>query len=251
MRPVIGITGRRKKGHQIAGMIDSLHEFDMALFIEAYWRAVIAAGGLPVGLSLDLPAAESVHALDGILLTGGDDVDPGRYGATPHAETHADPLRDMHEFDLLEQAKLHDIPVLCICRGVQVANVFFGGTLHQHLPAHADFDKPLQHVHGVEFVADSALRAMYGESVDVNSLQPSGHRPGRRGTGSHRGCDRWHSRSNRKYRYEPRWRAVAPRDAPDGTNRSRVHLAHRTGRCPPSLSCSTTAITLRTAWSGR
>lgn len=152
-------------------MLESMVDYDMALFIEAYWRAVIAAGGLPVGLSLDLPAAESAPALDGILLTGGGDVDPARYGADPHPETQApDPVRDAHEFELLEAARELDIPVLCICRGVQVANVFFGGTLHQDLPPHAEFDKPDVHVHEVGFDDGSVVGGLYGGDVKVNSL---------------------------------------------------------------------------------
>lgn len=171
MRPVIGITGRRKQGRDIVGMLDSMADYDMAMFVEAYWRAVIAAGGLPVGLSLDLPGAESAPALDGILLTGGGDVDPALYGAEAHPETQTpDPVRDEHEFELLAAAKELDIPVLCICRGVQVANVFFGGTLHQDVPPHAGFDQPDAHVHEVEFDKASVLGGLYGATTKVNSL---------------------------------------------------------------------------------
>lgn len=171
MRPVIGITGRRKKGHNIDGMIESMYEHDFTVFIDAYWRAIIAAGGLPVGLSLDLPASESAPALDGILLTGGVDVDPARYGQDAHEETNTpEPERDEHELGLMEQAQKLDIPVLCICRGIQVANVFYGGTLIQDVPPHAHFDKPDGHVHEVDFVEDSVIGSLYGGPTKVNSL---------------------------------------------------------------------------------
>lgn len=152
-------------------MIESMYDYDMAVFIEAYWRAIIAAGGLPVGLSLDLPAAESAPALDGILLTGGADVEATRYGQVPHeANNPAEPVRDDHELALMEEAQRLDIPVLCICRGMQVANVFFGGTLVQDVPPHAHFDQPDGHVHEVEFVDDSTLGSLYGGPTKVNSL---------------------------------------------------------------------------------
>jgi gamma-glutamyl-gamma-aminobutyrate hydrolase PuuD len=72
---------------------------------------------------------------DALILIGGPDVDPRRYGQAPHEMTRpASQRRDAFEFAVLEGAERRDIPVLAICRGVQVLNVSRGGTLHQHLP---------------------------------------------------------------------------------------------------------------------
>jgi putative glutamine amidotransferase len=78
---------------------------------------------------------ETLEPFDGLVLIGGGDVDPARYGQAPHSEVYGlDPDRDALEVDLLLEADRCHMPVLGICRGLQVVNVAFGGTLHQHLP---------------------------------------------------------------------------------------------------------------------
>jgi gamma-glutamyl-gamma-aminobutyrate hydrolase PuuD len=80
-------------------------------------------------------ARRAVDGIDGLLLTGGADVEPGRYEAEAQATTQAArPDRDDWETDLLAEALARDLPVLAICRGLQVLNVAAGGTLHQHVP---------------------------------------------------------------------------------------------------------------------
>ncbi len=104
-----------------------------------YIEAVQAAGGLALLLPPD-PAltddpAQALELIDGLLLVGGPDLDPTFYGAPDHpeAEEHQ-PERDAFELSLLAGARERDIPVLGICRGMQVINVAAGGSLHQHLP---------------------------------------------------------------------------------------------------------------------
>lgn len=103
-----------------------------------YVRSVVRAGGLPL---LALPAegfdaGRALSGLDGLVLPGGRDVDPSRYGATARPEVDApDPVRDDFEIALLHAARHAGLPVLAICRGMQVANVALGGTLWQDLPA--------------------------------------------------------------------------------------------------------------------
>jgi putative glutamine amidotransferase len=76
-----------------------------------------------------------LSTLDALVLTGGPDVDPARYGAEPHEATgRPRPARDAWEEELCRGALARDLPVLAICRGLQVLNVALGGTLHQHLP---------------------------------------------------------------------------------------------------------------------
>jgi putative glutamine amidotransferase len=82
---------------------------------------------------------EILEPFDGLLLVGGGDVDPGRYGAEPGELLYGvEPDRDEFEVALLRAADRLALPTLCICRGMQVMNVAFGGTLHQHLPDHTD-----------------------------------------------------------------------------------------------------------------
>jgi putative glutamine amidotransferase len=107
-----------------------------------YVDAVVASGGVPFQLPLcdvgaqDGIAEDQVAPLDGLILSGGSDIVPFFFGEEPHpalAETM--PLRDHHEFALLAAARARHIPVLAICRGIQVLNVALGGTLYQDLPA--------------------------------------------------------------------------------------------------------------------
>jgi putative glutamine amidotransferase len=104
-----------------------------------YVHAIEAAGGFPVLLPL-WQEPESVlllrGRLDGLLLMGGGDVDPERYGEARHPETQPpEGARDRVEVELLRQALDDDLPLLGICRGIQVLNVVQGGTLVQHIPA--------------------------------------------------------------------------------------------------------------------
>ncbi|UUY03125.1 gamma-glutamyl-gamma-aminobutyrate hydrolase family protein [Svornostia abyssi] len=111
---------------------------DEALVLPAgYVRAVHAAGGISLALAPGQPAgaAELLDLVDGLLLVGGTDVDPDAYDAAPHPETDApDRDRDGFEFDLARAALARDLPLLAVCRGMQVLNVACGGTLVQHLP---------------------------------------------------------------------------------------------------------------------
>lgn len=93
-----------------------------------YLEAIRACGVEP------LSEYESLEEIDGLVLTGGTDVDPACYGAEPAKETkEPDAARDAREFRLLQEALERDLPVLAICRGMQLFNVFHGGTLVQHL----------------------------------------------------------------------------------------------------------------------
>jgi putative glutamine amidotransferase len=129
-RPVIGLTGYEEQVRW------GVWDVPGVLLPSTYVRAVMAAGGGPVLLP---PVPEAVEAvlprLDGLVLSGGPDIDPGRYGAAPLAST-AEPRvdRDAAELRLAEAATAAGLPVLGICRGLQLLNVARGGTLHQHLP---------------------------------------------------------------------------------------------------------------------
>lgn len=143
----------------------------------AYVRALDRAGLVPLVLPTLLDPARAVVVLAaarGLVLTGGEDVDPARYGAAPHAKLGSvDPHRDAVEIALLTAARARRLPVLAICRGIQVLNVAFGGTLIQDLAserpgpiAHEDDAHP----HEIQIDAGSLLHRTLGERVAmVNS----------------------------------------------------------------------------------
>jgi putative glutamine amidotransferase len=108
------------------------------LLPEAYVRQVAAAGGIPVLLPPLPGMAQTVRRLDGLIFTGGGDIEPGRYGEEPHPRTtRVSEQRDAAELELLGAALDAGLPVLGVCRGMQLLNVARGGTLRQHLPEDA------------------------------------------------------------------------------------------------------------------
>jgi len=133
---------------------------------DAYVTALQRAGAR-VAL-LPAVAAEEPEAtlapFHGLLLAGGGDVEPVRYGGTPHAEVYGvDSARDAVELALVRTAVTRGVPILAICRGMQVLNVAMGGTLHQHLPdlqgmdLHGQPGRDLSVVHEVKVQTDSLL----------------------------------------------------------------------------------------------
>ena len=101
-----------------------------------YRASVEAAGGRLKELTPADPLPASLEGCDGLMLTGGPDVDPGEYGETSrHPSIEIDPARDRYELALARQALAHNMPVLAICRGAQVLNVAWGGTLLQDIPS--------------------------------------------------------------------------------------------------------------------
>jgi putative glutamine amidotransferase len=135
--PLIGVTT------YVADARWASWERRAAVLPASYYELVAASGGRPLllppsGSAPGGPAAgaeEVVAVLDGLVLTGGGDVDPLAYGEQPVPEVAGvDPTRDAGERALLAAALGADLPVLAVCRGCQVLNVELGGTLHQHLP---------------------------------------------------------------------------------------------------------------------
>ena len=171
-RPRIAIAGvtRRRGDLEITGVNAN------------YVRSVIAAGGLPVIITPELDpvcAVELFGECDALLLTGGEDVDPVRYGATPHpklGDTSAD--RDSNEIALIADARARDLPILGICRGIQILNVACGGTLVQDLASERPSDVMHAHTgardlrsHAIAVQPGTRLAAILGaEHFDANSL---------------------------------------------------------------------------------
>lgn len=144
----------------------------------AYVRAVQRAGARAVLLVADDEDAADPHdllsTLDGVILSGGaSDVAPRCYGQRPHAATSAEePGRDAFEIALARYAKQHDIPLLGVCRGMQLLNVAYGGTLHQHLPDVLGHDRHRRlptgfAQHDVALEPDSLARAATGKATET------------------------------------------------------------------------------------
>jgi putative glutamine amidotransferase len=132
-RPIIGLTSYRQRAQ--TGVWDVEASFLPAVYIDAVTRAGGIAVLLPPQPVDPAIAADVVAGLDGLIVTGGSDVDPARYGAAAHPATdRPKPLRDDWETALLEAAIEVGVPFLGICRGLQVLNVQRGGSLIQHLP---------------------------------------------------------------------------------------------------------------------
>ncbi|GAB1334658.1 gamma-glutamyl-gamma-aminobutyrate hydrolase family protein [Streptomyces sp. E-15] len=135
-RPLIGVSTYLESGARWG-----VWELEAALLPAAYPRLVQRAGGLTAMLPPDAPerAAAAVARIDGLVIAGGPDVDPARYGAecSPLTGPLA-PERDAWELALVEAALAAGVPLLGICRGMQLLNVALGGTLVQHLDGHAE-----------------------------------------------------------------------------------------------------------------
>ncbi|MFD8816986.1 gamma-glutamyl-gamma-aminobutyrate hydrolase family protein [Streptomyces sp. NPDC059627] len=134
-RPLIGVSTYLE-----AGARWGVWELEAALLPAGYPRLVQRAGGLAAMLPPDAPehAAATVARLDGLVIAGGPDVEPVRYGAEPDPRTGPPArVRDAWELALADAALAAGIPLLGICRGMQLLNVALGGTLVQHIDGHA------------------------------------------------------------------------------------------------------------------
>ena len=141
--------------------------------VRNYPEAVEAYGGVPLAAYLPEPEPDRCA---GLILTGGEDVEPGLYGQENRACFGLDPERDRREFRLIEAYLQAGKPILGICRGHQVLNVFFGGSLNQHLPT-AESHMPTREgdrVHETRAEAGTFPALLYGEAFPVNSAHHQG-----------------------------------------------------------------------------
>lgn len=171
-KPIIGITGAYVNHNEYMEGVYVHHD---------YHKSVAANGGIPIILPFinHETALETLPLCDGIILSGGEDVDPKFYGQDPHQHLGPTiPERDLTEMAIVDFCLRNNIPLLAICRGVQILNVALGGSLIQDIPNQVD--EPIQHsqkinrskdTHWVTISKDSKLFQILGsEIVRVNSL---------------------------------------------------------------------------------
>ena len=173
MRPVVGVT------------LGDGDEPGVHAMREDYIRSVEQSGAVPVVLPPVAPgdAPALLDRLDGILLSGGVDVDPVLYGQAPHPSLgRVNRRRDDFELELTREALRRDVPILAICRGHQVLNVATGGTLVQDIAStlggsvkHEGPGPRCRPAHRIEVTASSLLRQILGQdAVPVNSIHHQG-----------------------------------------------------------------------------
>jgi len=174
-RPVVGITTYLTRAAWGAW------ELDAALVPASYVQAVSLTGGAPVLVPPGASVEETLDAVDGLIFSGGSDLDPSLYGAAAHAETLG-VVRERDEFELtlMRAALERDVPMLAICRGSQVLNVALGGGIEQHLP---DVIGDAKHretpgafaEHDVDVLPGTRLAEIVGERADVKSHHHQGY----------------------------------------------------------------------------
>lgn len=179
--PLIGITTYRS---------DNPAGNPILALAEHYVQAISQAGGIPLMVPLGLPEAQLTEIssrLDGILFSGGGDLDPGLFGMNSHATVNSvDPDRDRVEIQMVQNAAARGLPFLGICRGLQVINVALGGTLYTHIldqhpqalkhDYYPDWERNYL-PHNVRLDSDSRLAVILGTSQpEVNSLHHQGIR---------------------------------------------------------------------------
>lgn len=172
-RPLIGVSARPRKPGEVSGWPDTHSSVMQHTYLDGVWRA----GGMeaiiaPRALS-DHEADDLVSRLDGLILVGGGDVDPALYGAEPHERVYGvDAASDGLEIALAKAAVRAELPLLAICRGMQVLNVALGGTLDQHLtgrPGLIDHGQPGagKALHEVAVESGSLLAKTQGGATSI------------------------------------------------------------------------------------
>ena len=174
-KPLIGITTYLTRAAWGAW------ELDAALVPASYVESVVRAGGAPLLVPPGASAEETLDAVDGLIFSGGSDLDPELYGVEVHPETNGVVReRDEFELELMRAALARDVPLLAICRGSQVLNVAAGGTLEQHVPDRVGTDVHKQTpgvfaVHGVDVLPSTRLAKILGDRSEVKSHHHQGY----------------------------------------------------------------------------
>ena len=178
MRPVIGITCFMRDTVVSTAFGD--WERHAAVLPSAYISMVDKAGGTPLIIPPAGDMTQILDGIDGLLVSGGPDISPSSYNEEPGAMTKEFfPEQDEAEMGLIQGALDRDMPILGVCRGMQILCVAHGGSMHQHLDetpgheGHGAFDGGTSD-HGVNIVEGSLLHSLMGSSLTVNSAHHQG-----------------------------------------------------------------------------
>lgn len=177
VNPWVGVTGRSIDCGEVSFIPRRLVGTSIDLHFRDYAKRVCEAGGVPMQVSASASPDSIVERLDGLLLSGGNDIEPHRYGQQPEPQLGSvDPERDEFEFALLDAFVKAGKPVFGICRGMQLINVYFGGTLIQDLgsdvPTHdGPHSEDSYRFHDVTIEPETLARSVYGSRLTV----PSAH----------------------------------------------------------------------------
>ena len=173
-KPVVGITT------YLVPAAWGAWNMEAALVPSDYVRGVLRAGGAPILVPPGAPYDETLAVVDGLVFSGGSDLDPELYDAEAHPETQG-VIRERDEFELglMRAALERDVPMLAICRGSQVLNVALGGDLEQHVPDRVgtELHREVPGVfseHGVEIVGGTRLGSILGSRHEVKSHHHQG-----------------------------------------------------------------------------
>jgi putative glutamine amidotransferase len=173
-RPLIGITA-----YEVSASFSHWRDMPTVMVPAGYADAVEAAGGIPVVIPPTRGTSDLLDRVEGLVFSGGSDIDPAIYGQAPQPETIAVVRhRDESELDLISAALERGVPLLGVCRGMQLLNVATGGTLVQHL---AEVDGVVHKgppgtftTHDVAVMPGSLLHGMVGDAVQVHSCHHQG-----------------------------------------------------------------------------
>jgi putative glutamine amidotransferase len=174
-KPVVGITTYLTPAAWGAWQLEA------ALVPASYVRAVTRAGGVPLLVPPGAAYEETLESVDGLIFSGGSDLDPELYGEQAHPETDGWVReRDDFELGLMQAALARDVPLLAICRGSQVLNVALGGDLEQHVPdrVQTNVHKETPGVfadHDVTVLPGTRLASILGDRNDVKSHHHQGY----------------------------------------------------------------------------
>jgi gamma-glutamyl-gamma-aminobutyrate hydrolase PuuD len=180
-RPVIGISA-----YDLPVAFSHWSDVRSVLVPAAYTSSVARAGGMPVAIPPLEGTTELLELLDGLVFTGGSDLNPALYGQEPHPQsTGIHDERDRAELALMREALRRDMPVLGICRGMQLLNVALGGDLHQHLASATHKGPPGRYTfHEVDVEPGTRLSEVLREGTRTHSCHHQA--PDRLGSGLRR-----------------------------------------------------------------